>query len=332
MVPTFAVATVSVLATILAPASAPVPASQCAAHLDAGVFRPAWCGKKPPPKSYEKFRKALASFKLAVDGYVEAQAGAIASLQPLDDPCKHNPPVDPDSVTIIVGGLDLNGSKSLQNARTALATMTSSADAIFAGNPNQAEAKSILQGFAGRLNEFEASMNLLRNAGDLLLMTECQAATDAEVKAADDLVATATFINHSLVSLSVMFGSVQTCKSADVKDPYSDKALKRASGSPSVKSMQLPGIAVEYPGSLDLGGAVWLPLNVASTTPSGYVQLELRQGSKPLAAIGGGTPAGESGLRVKVLGKARAGKAKLELTFTPAGGSPVSKTVTVRFS
>lgn len=331
MFATFAVAAITAFATVLAPASAPTPAAVCGSHLDGGVLRPGWCGKKPPPQSYEKFRKGLVAFVKAVDGHVESEATAIAALNPLDYPCKHNPPVDQDTVEITIAGLQMNGGTSLENARKALATMSSAADAAFAGQDDQAEVKAVLSGLKGKMNDFEANMNIIQNAGDLYLMNACDLAGDAVVKAADDLVSVGSFVNHSMVNLGTMLGAtLKPCKSATVKDPYSDKALKKASGASSVKSVQVAGMTMDYPTSLDLGGTVWLPLNLDSSVPSGYVQVALRQGSKPLAAIGGGTPEGESGLLVKVLGKAKKGTAKLELTFSPAGGTEASRTVKVR--
>ena len=91
-------------------------------------------------------------------------------------------------------------------------------------------------------------------------------------------------------------------------------------------------MTVDYPSSIDLGGPTWLPLNLDSSAPSGFVQVTLTQGAKPLAALGGGTPAGGSGVKIKVMGKPKPGPAKLKVTFSPAGGSQLTKTVTIRLS
>ncbi len=94
-----------------------------------------------------------------------------------------------------------------------------------------------------------------------------------------------------------MLGATQDpCKTTKVKDPYSDKAMRKAAGSKGTKTTAAGDMSMQYPTSLDIGGkGVWLPINLDSTAPSGYVQIELTQGPKDLAAIGGGTPAGESG-------------------------------------
>jgi hypothetical protein len=57
----------------------------------------------------------------------------------------------------------------------------------------------------------------------------------------------------------------------------------------------------------------------------------LTEGSKSLAALGGGTPAGASGVRLKVVGKVKPGPAKLRISFSPVGASDVSRTVKIRF-
>jgi hypothetical protein len=135
------------------------------------------------------------------------------------------------------------------------------------------------------------------------------------------------------VSLSRLLSTThKPCKSATVKDPYSDKALKKASGAKSVKTTKVGDMSMDYPSSVDLGGPTWLPLNLDSSAPSGFVQVTLTQGAKPLAALGGGTPAGGSGVRIKVMGKPKRGPAKLQVTFSPAGGTQLMKTVTIRLS
>jgi hypothetical protein len=144
------------------------------------------------------------------------------------------------------------------------------------------------------------------------------------------------------VSLSRLLSTThKPCKSATVKDPYSDKALKKASGAKSVKkasgaksvkTTKVGDLSMDYPSSVDLGGPTWLPLNLDSSAPSGFVQVTLTQGAKPLAALGGGTPAGGSGVRIKVMGTPKRGPAKLQVTFSPAGGTQLMKTVTIRLS
>ena len=62
---TLAISAVTAVATMFAPLAGASPPSSavCASAIDAGAFRPAWCGKKPPPKSYEKFRQALVFYQ-----------------------------------------------------------------------------------------------------------------------------------------------------------------------------------------------------------------------------------------------------------------------------
>lgn len=331
MIPAIAVSAVSAFALILAPLATPAPAAVCAAHLDGGVFKPAWCGKKPPPKAYEKFRKALVAFQTAINDETGAQATALGNLSPLDYPCRHNPPVDATSVDLFIGGMRMIGMPALDNARTALSRMTSVADTVFEGHSSQPEVKAVLWGLRGKLDEFGANMDTIESAGDSYKVNSCDAASGAVVTGADNLVSVGSFINHSAVSLATMLGQTnKPCKSATVRDPYSDKAMKKASGSSSVKSVKVSGMTMDYPGSLNLGKSVWLPLNLDVTAPSAYWQVVLTQGAKSLAAVGGGTPAGTSGIRLKVLGKPKPGVAQLQLTFSPAGGTEVSRTVKVR--
>jgi len=329
MIPAVAVSAVSAFAVILAPVATPAPAAVCAAHLDGGVFKPAWCGKKPPPKAYEKYRKALAAFQTAYNFESKAQATAIGDLSPLEYPCRNNPPVDVDTVSVIIGGLRLNGDPALSDARKALSTMTSTADAVFDGHPEQPEVKAVLLGLQGKLDELGANIVTTENAAYAYMANSCDAGSAGVLTAADPLVSVGQFINHSIVNLATMLGQThKPCKSASVRKSYSDKAMKNASGSSSVKSVTAGGMTLEYPGSLDLDKG--LPFNLDSDAASGYVQVVLSQGPKALAAVGGGTPSGESGIRLKVLGKAKPGAAKLQLIFSPAGGTEVSRTVKIR--
>ena len=102
MISAIAVSAVSAFAVILAPVATSAPAGVCAAHLDGGVFKPAWCGKKPPSKAYETYRKALADFQTAINFESKAQATALGDLSPLEYPCRNNPPVDVDTVGDVV--------------------------------------------------------------------------------------------------------------------------------------------------------------------------------------------------------------------------------------
>ena len=114
---TLAISAVTAAATMFAPLAGASPPSSavCASAIDAGAFRPAWCGKKPPPKSYEKFRKALGAYQANTAWLVEAIATAIGDFQPINAQCQDNPPVDQTAVDVIVGGMYLNGNE-LQTA------------------------------------------------------------------------------------------------------------------------------------------------------------------------------------------------------------------------
>jgi hypothetical protein len=327
-----ALSAVSALTLAFAPISAPVPsATDCTAHLDAGSLRPAWCGKKPPPKSYETFRRALSDYQTSVYNMVDALAGAIGSMSPINSQCRDNPPVDPATVDLIVSGAYLNAGPELERSRAALAKMLSVTDALFEV-PTVAEVKAVVRGLSPKVDEFEAIIKTIEAAGDSYKIGDCDTGQASWLKASDDLVATGQYSNRTVVSLSRLLGAThKVCKSATVKDPYSDKALKKASGAKSVKTEKLGDMSVDFPSSIDLGGSTWLPLNLESSAPSGFVQVTLAQGAKPLAALGGGTPAGGSGVRIKVMGKPKRGPARLEVTFSPAGGTPVSKTVVIRF-
>jgi hypothetical protein len=305
----------------------------CASAIDAGAFRPAWCGKKPPPKSYEKFRKALASYQTEQSWLVEAIATAIGSLQPINAQCENNPPVDQTAVDVIVGGMYLIGNDSKQRAIKALADMSAVVDAVFT-SPTLPEVKAVLIGLRAKMDEFGRLMDDLDSTGDLYKASACDAAEDAMVKAAGDLVTIGSFSTTSAVNLSTMLASThEPCTTTKVKNPYTDKAMRKVAGSKGTKTTSAGDMSMQYPTSLDVADTgIWLPINLDSKAPSGYVQLEFTQGSKNLAAIGGGTPAGESGLRIKVFGKAKPGKATLRLTFEPAGGAPVTKVVTLKLS
>ena len=331
MIPAIAVSAVSAFAVILAPVATSCANRSVRRASGRWRFKPAWCGKKPPSKAYETYRKALADFQTAINFESKAQATALGDLSPLEYPCRNNPPVDVDTVAVIIGGLRLNGDTALKNARTALSTMTSTADAVFAGHPTQPEVKAVLIGLQGKLDEFGANIDTIESAADAYMANSCDAGSSGVVTGADNLVSVGQFITHSMVNLAVMLGQTnKPCKSASVRKPYTDKAIKNASGSPSVKSVKAGGMTMEYPGSLDLDKAGGLPFNLDSAAPSGYVQVVLSQGSKLLAAVGGGTPSGESGIRLKVLGKAKPGAAKLQLIFSPAGGTEASRTVKIR--
>jgi hypothetical protein len=324
---------VSALALAFAPISAPVPsANVCAAHLDAGSLRPAWCGRKPPPKSYETFRRALSDYQTSAFYMVDTLAGAIGSLSPIDSQCRDNPPVDPTTVDLIVSGAYLSAGPQFERSRAALAKMLSVTDSLFEV-PTLAEVKATVKGLSPKVDEFEAILKTIEAAGDSYKIGDCETGQASWLKASDDLVATGQYSNRTVVSLSRLLSTThKPCKSATVKDPYSDKALKKASGAKSVKTTKVGDMSMDYPSSVDLGGPTWLPLNLDSSAPSGFVQVTLTQGAKPLAALGGGTPAGGSGVRIKVMGTPKRGPAKLQVTFSPAGGTQLMKTVTIRLS
>jgi hypothetical protein len=330
---TLAISAVTAAATMFAPLTGASPPSSavCGSAIDAGAFRPAWCGKKPPPKSYEKFRKALAAYYVNNADLAEAIATALGSFQPINAQCKDNPPVDQTTVDIIVGGMYLNGNLAKQRAEKALADMTAVVDAVFEP-PTLPEAKAVLIGLRGKMDEFGRLMKDVDSTGDLYKASACDAAEDAMVRAAADLVTIGSFSTTSATSLSTMLMSThEPCKTTKVKDPYTDKAMRKAAGAKATKTTSAGDMSMQYPTSLDVAGTgVWLPVNLDSTAPSGYVQVVLTQGAKGLAAVGGGTPAGESGLRIKVFGKPKPGKATLRLTFQPAGGAEVTKAVTLK--
>lgn len=335
-VTTLAISAVTAAATMFAPiAGTSPPASRvCAGRLDSGEFRPAWCAKKPPPKSHERFRKALAAYQVNATWLAEAIATAIGNYQPISAQCKDNPPVDSTFVdTIIIGGMRLNGGEAKRQAEKAVTDMTAVVDAVFTDSPTvPAEVKATLIGLRANLDGFGRIMDDLELAGDLYKMSACNAGDDAMESAAEDLVTTGQFSNRTMVSLSTMLGGTQErCKTTKVTDPFTNKAMRKTAGATKTKNTSAGDISMQYPTSLDVGGkAVWLPINLDSEAPSGYVQVELTQDSKRLAAVGGGTPADESGLRIKVLGKPKRGKAMLRLTFQAAGGVEAIKTVTLR--
>lgn len=335
MIATLTVSVVAAAATVFAPmAGSPPTAAVCSAQLDGGVFRPAYCGKKPPPKSYEKFRKALASYQVGITGVVASIATAVADLGPIDYPCRNSPPVDMTTVELIVAGMKMTGQPPTDRARKALSDMTSVVDSVFAGNDSLPEVKAVLIGLKSNLDDFSKVMDRVEQAGNLYEQSACDAGRDTLADAADQLVTTGQFSNRSIVSLAGMLaGSHPPCKSTTVKDPYSDKAMRKAAGSKATKTTSTGDMSMEYPTSLDVGGKqVFLPVNLNSKAHSGYVKLEFTRGSKDLVAVGGGTPAGESGLQIKVLGHATPGTGKLRLTFQPAGGAEVTKVVTIRLT
>ena len=194
---TLAISAVTAAATMFAPlAGASPPSSEvCASAIDAGAFRPAWCGKKPPPKSYEKFRKALGAYQANTAWLVEAIATAIGNYQPINAQCQDNPPVDQTAVDVIVGGMYLNGKSSKQRAEKALADMSAVVDAVFTV-PTLPEVKAVLIGLRGKMDEFGRLMEDLESTGDLYKASACDAAEDAMVKAAEDLVT----IGHSAIA------------------------------------------------------------------------------------------------------------------------------------
>lgn len=329
----FSVVTVTSAASLVAPsAGVAAPSSGvCAASITAGVFRPAWCGKKPPAQSYEKFRKALVSYQTAMTDLVAAIADPLGDYGSINAQCKDNPPVDAQLVDLLVGGMNLKGLPAKQRAEKALADMTAQVEAVFEV-PTLPEVKAVLVGLRGNLDEFGRIMDETELAGDLYKASACDAGQDTMVDASMDLVSAGQFANRSALNLTKMLAAThEPCKTTKVKDPYTDKAMRKAAGAKGTKTTSAGDMSMQYPTSLDgAGKGIWLPINLDSNATSGYVQLELTQGSKSLAAIGGGTPAGESGLLIKVFGAPRPGKAKLLLTFSPAGGAEVTKAVTVR--
>ena len=104
---------------------------------------------------------------------------------------------------------------------------------------------------------------------------------------------------------------MKPCKTTKVKDPYTGKGDAQGRGREGDQDhVGRRHDAMQYPTSLDIGGkGVWLPVNLDSKAPSGYVQVELTQGPKDLAADWWRDAAGESGLRIKVFGKPKPGKA-----------------------
>lgn len=324
---------VTAVGTLVAPTGQMPRAVTCATSLDGGVFRPAYCAKKPPTKSYERFRKGLAAYQRAMFGLADSIGTAVEDLQPIEAQCKDNPPVDPTTVDVIVSGLGMNGGPNRDRAARAINEMLAVEKALFTdGSTMPGEVKAVLTGLRGNLAALESVMADLVVVGDLFKAGACDTASDMNVQAGEDLVTYGTFSNNSVVSLTRMLsGTHKPCKSTKVGDPYSDKALRRAAGAKTTKSAAAGDITIEYPATLDVGGKrVYLPLNLDSAAPSAYVQLVFKQGSKELVAVGGGTPAGESGVRIRLLGKPKPGKAKLRVTFEAAGGSPVSKTVAVK--
>lgn len=331
-----AISTVTALSTIFAPlAAASQPSSAvCSEHLDGGVFRPAWCGKKPPTKSYEKYRKGLVAYSAAMLGLANSISTAIGDLSPMDWPCRHSPPVDRTTVELIVSRMRITGQPPTERAGKALSDMTSVVDVVFADSDSLPEVKAVLIGLKSNLDEFSNVMDGVAAAGNLYMASACNAASSALADAADHLVTVGQFNSNSTASLAQMLtGARPPCKSTTVKDPYSDKALRKAAGSNGSKTTSAGDMSMDYPTSLDVGGKqVFLPVNLDSKAPSGHVQLVFTQGSKDLAAVTGGTPAGESGLRIKVIGNAKPGTGKLRLMFQAAGGAEVTKVVTIKLA
>ena len=157
--------------------------------------------------------------------------------------------------------------------------MSAVVDAVFAV-PTLPEVKAVLIGLRGQMDEFGRLMEDLESTGDLYKASACDAAEDAMVKAAEDLVTIGQFSNRSVVSLSTMLMSThEPCKTTKVKDPYTDKAMRKAAGAKGTKSTSAGDMSMEYPTSLDVGGkGIWLPINLDSKAPSGYAQMELDAG------------------------------------------------------
>jgi hypothetical protein len=305
----------------------------CAGRTDAGQFRPAWCGKKPPPKSYEKFRKALAAFQANNTWLVESIATAIGNYQPVNYKCKDNPPVDGGSIDLIAGGMRLNGGAAKERAEQALTQVNAVIDTVFTDSPTPpAEVKAVVSGLRAKMDEFGRIMDDLDMAGDLYKVSACNAGEDKMVQASDDLVVVGQFTNHSVVSLATMLGRTQErCRTTKVTDPFTDRAMRNAAGATKTRKASAGDLSFQYPNSLDASGkVVLLPINLMSKAPSGYIQVEVTQGSKDLAAVGGGTPAGASGLRIKVLSKPKRGKATLRVMFQTAGGPELSRAVGIK--
>lgn len=335
MIAMWTVSAITAVATVFAPLAGNPPSSDtCSAHLAGGVMGTAWCGKKAPPKSYEKFRKAMASYEEGVSGVQHSIIQGFGDLQVVEAQCWDGW-VDQLSVDIIVSKWQIVSPAPMKRANQGLSDMTRLVEDVFAKAPTKpAAVKIVLRELKSNLDESTTIMNDLATGADLFKSYACQAGGDRITKAAQDNVDEGKFQIRKFASLSQMLAGAQPpCKSAKVKAPYSDKALRKAGGSKSSKTTTAGDMSMDYPTSLDVGGKqVFLPVNLDSKAPSGYVTLEFTQGSKALAAMGGGTPAGQSGLRIKVLGKARPGRGKLRLTFSPAGGADVTKVVTVKLT
>ena len=289
---------------------------RCLATLLGGLRRRDRCGcvpacvvrKEPPPHPYETFREALVSYRTAITDLVAAIADPLGDYGSINAQCKNNPPVDAQQVEVIVSGMNLNGLPAKQRAEKALADMTAQVDGVFEV-PTLPEVKAVLIGLKSNLDEFGRIMDETALAGDLFKMSACDAGQYTVVEAATDLVTAGQFANRSALSLTTKLAATQPpCETTKVKDPYTDKAMRTAAGAKGTKTTSAGDMSMQYPTSLRAGKGIRLPINLDSKAPSGYVQVELTQGSKDLAALGGGTPAGKSGLLIKVFetpGRAR---------------------------
>lgn len=327
-------ATATALGPQMATAQSSPPGSEvCSGAVSAAQFRPAWCGKKVPPASYEHFRKALAEYQAGNSWLVDAVATAIGQYQPLTRQCKDNPPVNPAEVQLIVGGMRLNGNSAKERSEQALNQMSAVVDAVFDDGPTTAaEVKAVLGGLQAKLSAFANVMELLDDAGDLYAASACNVAEEFVAQASEELVAAGQFNNESVVSLSKMLAATRgQCKTTKVKKPFSDKQMRKATGAVKTKTVTAGEMSMRYPTSLSARGrTIWLPINLNSSAPSAYVVVELRQGAKRLAAVGGGTPSGESGLQVKLVGKPKRGKATLRIMSSVPGGAQSSEAVSLR--
>ena len=247
------VAAATATTTFFAPSAWASPPSSgvCAAAIDAGVFRPAWCGKKPPAQSYETFRKALVSYRTGITDLVAAIADPLGDYGSINAQCKNSPPVDAqDLVDVIVGGMNLNGLPAKQRAEKALADMTAQVDDVFEV-PTLPEVKAVLIGLKANLDEFGRIMDETALAGDLYKMSACDAGQDATVDASMDLVSAGQFANRSALSLTSMLAATQEpCKTTKVKDPYTDKAMRKAAGAKGTKTTSAGDMSMQYPTSL----------------------------------------------------------------------------------
>lgn len=322
----FAVSTV-----LMIPAIAPPAGTVCSVAADAAW--PDWCSKTPPGANFTEFRRAMREYVEQWSYANEAITQVIGAFQTIGWKCDDSPPVDPNEVEIILSGLDINGRPALERANAARNRMLTAGRKLFRNDPNKVEAIAAIEELGVLIEKFGLIMMKLDTAGDQYRVSACDAGDGTTADAADELVVAgqrnATLVVQRLISF--MVASKEDCDKVKTTKPMSDKKVRKTSGSKAVKTKKVGDMTVDYPTSMDVGGkGVWLPLNVSSTSPSAYLQLEFKRGTKPLEAVGGGTADTEFGLLMKLPAKLKPGQGTLVMTIETEGANYTTKHVTIK--